>query len=102
MLVLTFVANSTSWKKRVKKGVFHEHYRRRHDRDDRDSDQRRNGRRGNRKIMWLMAFPGVFGASTVQDKRRRRRRGLGAGDEDSSSEDDEDEDDDSGGDDHPG
>ncbi|KAJ5301942.1 hypothetical protein N7508_006805 [Penicillium antarcticum] len=63
--------------------------------DGRDSEQRCITRRGNRKIMWLMAFPGVCRASAVQGKGLHCCAGSFPGDGDSPS--DEDGDDDSNG-----
>ncbi|KAJ5135865.1 ABC transporter ABCE [Penicillium bovifimosum] len=88
-IVLT-MCNSTSWKKRTEKGIFNEHRRRRHYRDGRDSEQRRNRRRGDWKIMRLMEIPGVCRPSARQDKGLRRSTGL-SGSDDGSLDDESDE-----------
>lgn len=90
--VLT-IFNSTSWKKRTEKGVHNEHRRRRHKHDGRDYEQRRNRRRGDWKIMWLMGIPGVCRASAVQGKGFRHRAGPSSGADDGLSDDDGDDDD---------
>ncbi|KAF9249158.1 hypothetical protein DTO013E5_9297 [Penicillium roqueforti] len=86
-------ATTTSWKKRIEKGVHNEHRRRRHKHDGRDYEQRRNRRRGDWKIMWLMGIPGVCRASAVQGKGYRRRAGPSSGADDGLSDDDGDDDD---------
>ncbi|OQE06913.1 hypothetical protein PENVUL_c016G04031 [Penicillium vulpinum] len=80
--------------KRTEKGVHNEHRRRRHRRDGRDFEQRRNRRRGDWKIMWLMGIPGVCRASAVQGKGFRHRAGLSSGTDDGLSDDDGDDGDD--------
>ena len=95
--ILTILAISTSWRKRVEKGVLHEHHRRHPNRDGRDSEQRRKRRRGNRRFRLLMAFPGVCRASAVQGRRLSRRVGASPSDGESLTEDEEDDDDDPGG-----
>ncbi|KAJ5383056.1 ABC transporter ABCE [Penicillium concentricum] len=90
--VLT-IFDSTSWKKRTEKGVHNEHRRRRHRRDGRDFEQRRNRRRGDWKIMWLMGIPGVCRASVVQGKGFRHRAGPSSGADDGLLNDDGDDDD---------
>ncbi|CDM30323.1 Translation initiation factor RLI1 [Penicillium roqueforti FM164] len=79
--------------KRIEKGVHNEHRRRRHKHDGRDYEQRRNRRRGDWKIMWLMGIPGVCRASAVQGKGYRRRAGPSSGADDGLSDDDGDDDD---------
>ena len=60
---------STSWKKRVEKGVPGKHNRDHHQRDGRDTHQQKNRRRDKRKNL-ILRF-GVFGASTARTQRRR-------------------------------
>ena len=95
--MLTILAISTSWRKRVEKGVLHEHHRRHPNRDGRDSEKRRKRRRGNRRFRLLMAFPGVCRASAVQGRRLSRRVGASPSDGEGLAEDEEDDDDDPGG-----
>lgn len=92
-IIMLIIHYSTSWKKRTEKGVFKEHRRRRHNRDGRDSEQRRDRRRGDWKIMWFMQVPGVRRASAIQDKRSQRSTGPSVGADDEFSGDDGDDDD---------
>ncbi|CAI7617755.1 unnamed protein product [Penicillium viridicatum] len=78
---------------RTEKGVHNEHRRRRHKHDGRDYEQRRNRRRGDWKIMWLMGIPGVCRASAVQGKGFRHRAGPSSGADDGLADDDGDDDD---------
>lgn len=76
---------TTSWKKKTEEGVPHKHRRYHHRRDGRDSDQRRNRRRGRGKVVWVRDSPSV---------RRARRHGSGVcllEDEGNASDDDDDD-----------
>jgi ATP-binding cassette subfamily E protein 1 len=89
--IMLTICNSTSWKKRTEKGISNERRRRRHNRDGRDCEQRRNRHRGDWKIMWFMEIPGVCRASATQGKGLRRSTGpsLAAGDGSLDDEGDE-------------
>ncbi|KAI9928781.1 Fe-S cluster-binding ribosome biosynthesis protein [Aspergillus wentii] len=78
--------------RRVERGIPDKHNRDHRKRNDRDSDQRRNHRRGKRKSLWLVAFFGVCTASTIQ-VRRRHRRGVHLDDEADAAEGEDDDED---------
>ena len=90
--MLTFVINSSSWKKRVEEVVPGKHDRDHHRRDDRDSHRRQYKRRGEWRNLQLMAFFGVMKASAQH--RRRGRRGVRLTDDMDGATDEEDGDDD--------
>lgn len=83
----SWLATSTSWRKRVEKGIPGKHNRNHHRDDGRDADPRR--RRGQWKTLRLVALFGVPGVP------RRRTRGVClVGDPAGASDEEEDEDDD--------
>jgi hypothetical protein len=67
--------------KRTEEGIPDKHQRRRHDCDGRDSEQRRNWRRSNRRVSWRMAFPGLCRALAVQGTKLRRPVRVSPGNE---------------------
>lgn len=89
---------STSWKKkRAEKGVPHNHHRDHHRHDGRDSDQRRNRRRGGRMVIRLGAFSSSSSSNIRRTSVSRARKKRGSGSCSCSFDDEgEDEDEDDG------
>lgn len=81
---------TSSWRRRVEKGVHGRHHRDRYRRDDRDSHKRRRRYRGTKKGVRLVAFSGV-GKGVVARGRGHRCMGLSE-DECCDGEDDDEED----------
>jgi hypothetical protein len=83
--MLTYTSNSSSWKKRVEKGIPNRHRREHHWHDGRDSYKRRHWHLMRKSGVRFVAFPGVGRQSS-----RSRSAGLVDGDLADSEDDDED------------
>ena len=77
-------------------GIPHEHRRRRHKREGRDSERRRHRRRCHGRVSWRMAFSRLGGALAVRGRRLRRGVRAFPGDMEGFLDDDEDDEGDDG------